>query len=765
MMPARRRCATRAARAPGWRCRSGARRCRSARAGWCARPRGAQVAILSLGPRLADALVAADELAARGLPATVADARFAKPLDTALIERLAREHAVLVTIEDGSVGGFGSPGDAASGLGGLLDGGLKIRPMVLPDRFIDHNTPAAQLAEAGLTAKDIVRTVVDVGQTTVKASVRPVIQTHSCSRFARPRSAVCRGSGPADSPPLHSRSPRWTRVAEHHACRQGHAVRRSATPRWRPIVQQAFDLDTILETSVGPRWQQLFTSRAAGFAGGVPPLHRGELCQQLSPPSTARNSRSTLRHAASAPSRSSKRTSSPRMGDPARLDYVMRQGDAGAGARWMCCWTGRSAGSPCSVRISAACSPAARLRWSPACTRKFWTSRAAPASRDPVRRYQRSWPGSPHLSPWRSVAGRDRLVGRPRYSRRGEPGWRHAAADHDPEAAAWGRAAAEEALASFCAQDYPQFPDRVRPCRTRRTRRLHVIRRLRARFPHCRHRCRHRPGPTRRQSQDQQSDQHVSARVKHDVLVMADSDIHAPADYLTKLAAELDPPGVGWSPRCMPASAHPERLPARLGCRADQPQLPARRIAGPLARPRGLPWAPPWRCAARRWRVSAACTRWSTTWLTTRVGSVWWRPVARPWRWRQPCPRRPCRRCGSHLFAHELRWGRTIQSLAPIGFRLSSLQYPLFWAGWPSVLSGFETLGAPAVRATWLTRAAVMLGIDAALGLSTGVPVWLLPFRDLLSVAVILASYGGHRVAWRGTFCSISPPRLAAGKG
>ena len=123
--------------------------------------RGAEVAILSLGPRLAEALVAADELAARGLPTTVADARFAKPLDTALLERLAREHAVLVTIEDGSVGGFGSAVMQHLAWAGLLDGGLKIRPMVLPDRFIDHNTPAAQLIEAGLTAKDIVRTVVD----------------------------------------------------------------------------------------------------------------------------------------------------------------------------------------------------------------------------------------------------------------------------------------------------------------------------------------------------------------------------------------------------------------------------------------------------------------------------------------------------------------------------------------------------------------------------------------------------------------------------
>ena len=158
-------CATRAARARGSLCRSAARRCRSAAAGCCARGDGS-VAILSLGPRLADALVAADELAARGLRATVADARFAKPLDTALIERLARDHGVLVTIEDGSVGGFGSAVMQHLALGRAAGRGRsKIRPMVLPDRFIDHNNPAAQLVEAGLTPKDIVRTVLEAATT------------------------------------------------------------------------------------------------------------------------------------------------------------------------------------------------------------------------------------------------------------------------------------------------------------------------------------------------------------------------------------------------------------------------------------------------------------------------------------------------------------------------------------------------------------------------------------------------------------------------
>jgi 1-deoxy-D-xylulose-5-phosphate synthase len=117
---------------------------------------GNNIAILSYGTRLADSLKAADELAARGLPATVVDARFAKPLDTELIEQLARHHEVLITIEEASIGGFGSAVLHHLAWKGLLDHGPKVRPMVLPDKFIDHDSQAKQLAEAKLTAKDIV---------------------------------------------------------------------------------------------------------------------------------------------------------------------------------------------------------------------------------------------------------------------------------------------------------------------------------------------------------------------------------------------------------------------------------------------------------------------------------------------------------------------------------------------------------------------------------------------------------------------------------
>jgi 1-deoxy-D-xylulose-5-phosphate synthase len=136
---------------------------------------GGSVAILSFGTRLADVMRAADELAARGLPATVADARFAKPLDTALIEQLARHHEVLITIEEGAVGGFGSAVLQHLAWKGLLDGGLKVRPMVLPDQFIDHDSQAKQLAVAGLTAKDIVAAA--LGAIGLDATARPHMVT------------------------------------------------------------------------------------------------------------------------------------------------------------------------------------------------------------------------------------------------------------------------------------------------------------------------------------------------------------------------------------------------------------------------------------------------------------------------------------------------------------------------------------------------------------------------------------------------------------
>jgi 1-deoxy-D-xylulose-5-phosphate synthase len=117
---------------------------------------GTKIALLSLGGRLTECMKAAQELGTYGLSTTVADARFAKPLDTDLINRLAREHEVVITVEEGAIGGFGSHVLHHLAMTGMLDHGLKIRTMVLPDVFLEHDSPQAQYDQAGLNARHIV---------------------------------------------------------------------------------------------------------------------------------------------------------------------------------------------------------------------------------------------------------------------------------------------------------------------------------------------------------------------------------------------------------------------------------------------------------------------------------------------------------------------------------------------------------------------------------------------------------------------------------
>ena len=120
---------------------------------------GTKVALLSFGTRLKECLLAAEELGAAGLSTTVADARFAKPLDEDLVRRLARSHEVLVTVEEGSVGGFSSQVLDFLARNGLLDNGLKVRPLTLPDSFVDHANPDKMYVDAGLDSGGIVRAV------------------------------------------------------------------------------------------------------------------------------------------------------------------------------------------------------------------------------------------------------------------------------------------------------------------------------------------------------------------------------------------------------------------------------------------------------------------------------------------------------------------------------------------------------------------------------------------------------------------------------
>ena len=122
---------------------------------------GTDVALLSLGATLAECLAAAEELEGAGISTTVADARFAKPLDTALIDQLVRHHGTVVTVEQGAQGGFGAMVLHYLANSGQLDGGVSLRTMTLPDRFIDHASPEAMYREAGLTRADICRVVQD----------------------------------------------------------------------------------------------------------------------------------------------------------------------------------------------------------------------------------------------------------------------------------------------------------------------------------------------------------------------------------------------------------------------------------------------------------------------------------------------------------------------------------------------------------------------------------------------------------------------------
>ena len=120
---------------------------------------GREVAILSLGTRLAEALAAADQLRTNGISCTVADARFAKPLDEELVRRLVRHHGMLVTVEEGSAGGFGAHVLHFIANEGLLRPGLEIRTLTLPDRFLEHDDPARQYETAGLAAADLTRVI------------------------------------------------------------------------------------------------------------------------------------------------------------------------------------------------------------------------------------------------------------------------------------------------------------------------------------------------------------------------------------------------------------------------------------------------------------------------------------------------------------------------------------------------------------------------------------------------------------------------------
>ena len=322
----------------------------------------------------------------------------------------------------------------------------------------------------------------------------------------------------------------------------------------------------------------------------------------------------------------------------------------------------------------------------------------------------------------------------------------------------------EQALASFCAQDYPAFQvvfglqDPADPA-------LHVLRRLRARFPALDMAVVVDPTP---HGANRKIDNllNMVASARHDTLVIADSDIHAAPDYLRHLAAALADPRCGLVTTLyagLPATA---RLPARLGAAyINHGFLPGALMARARGRQDGLGATMALSratlesggglaalsahladdavlgqlVAAQGLEVRLAATIPSTTVPEARMLG---------------------------LFTHELRWARTIRALAPVGFALSIVQYPTAWALLAVALSGGAPWSLAVLAAAWAGRAAVGLGLDrllrraGALPARVRSPMWLVPIRDVLSVLVMLASYADNRVAWRGQTLRAKPKSM-----
>ena len=239
--------------------------------------------------------------------------------------------------------------------------------------------------------------------------------------------------------------------------------------------------------------------------------------------------------------------------------------------------------------------------------------------------------------------------------------------------------------------------------------------------------------------------------------MVADSDIHVAPDYLRRLAATLELPGTGLVTTLYAGTpARPRGLAGRLGAaHINHSFLPGALMARSLGRQDCLGATMALRrevldqiggfpaladhladdamlgqlVRARGLAVRLASTVPATTVPETQV---------------------------SRLFQHELRWARTIHAVAPIGFVLSSVQYPLFWAGLAVLLSGLAPWTLALLAASWLVRAGCGRAVDRLLR-AAPTSAWLLPLRDAMSVAVMLASYAGTRVAWRGQVLRAGP--------
>ncbi len=314
----------------------------------------------------------------------------------------------------------------------------------------------------------------------------------------------------------------------------------------------------------------------------------------------------------------------------------------------------------------------------------------------------------------------------------------------------------EEALASLCRQDYPEFQivcgaaDAADPG-------LAVARRLAARFPDREITPVAGPGPPGANRKVANLITMLPA-ARHGILVIADADVHAPPGYLDAIAAALETPGTGLATTLYTGRPGVAGWPARLGASGiTHGFLPAALLARALGRQDalGATLALPRDVLARAGGFEALLDELADDAVLGRgVASLGLKVRLAA---TIPATTVPERGFGA-LFRHELRWARTMRSLSPKGYAASALGYPIPWALAALAASAAAPWSVTLLLLTWAARATAARGIDRALGLAPVLPPWLVPARDIFSLAVLLVSYTGARVEWRGAVLRAGRP-------
>jgi ceramide glucosyltransferase len=315
----------------------------------------------------------------------------------------------------------------------------------------------------------------------------------------------------------------------------------------------------------------------------------------------------------------------------------------------------------------------------------------------------------------------------------------------------------EEALASLCRQDYPEFQI-VCGARDVADPALVIASRLAARFPDREITLVHGPGPIDAANRKIANLINMLTAARHEILVIADADVHAPPGYFDAIATTLEIPDTGLATTLYTGMPGASGWPARLGASGiTHGFLPAALLARALGRQDALGATLALRreVLARAGGLEALADeladdavlgrRVAALGLTVRLAAT------------VPATTVPEQRLGA-LFRHELRWGRTMRSLVPAGYAASAIRYPIPWALASVAVSGGTAWSVALLLLAWAVRAMVMRGIDRALGLAPVLPVWLIPVRDALSLGVLLASYMGNRVEWRGAVLRAGRP-------